>query len=451
MPLIVYHQISEHIQCDDGFCSAFIFWLKYGYSAEYMPAMYHKRIPLETFRGKEVFIVDFCYPKDYLDAIQSVATKLVVLDHHDSASRSLQGSWYAHVDVTKSSCELVWEFLFPGKPMPVLVQQVRSHAMDDADRYTRAFIARLRSMPYTFDSWSSINNSIESKTCEEYKSFVLQGMAFLEGHDVQCRQLEAEAFKLSLKGVHGLAINAPKFFAKDVGRALAERSGTFGAVFFFREDNYVQFELYSKGFNVESLALQFNGGGHTTCAGFSIGLPEFLTVVDSSSAYLPVYAQIHSLLHTFKYEGARDENSVTSTLVEHLSAGGVSDSDLEKLEVSTAVEHDRSFRSACVRSFTRLGRDVLRLPAVSHEKKWYHRVFPYTQEYSLEFDDAQIAALLRLSKQNDDAQTMDFIASSLSETVKRRYTARMLGAKCVAIVLIRFSGSSIYIKRTFEI
>ena len=81
-PLVIYHA-----NCADGFAAAFAAWLKLGDDAEYVPMQYGKddvfKIPPWTAR--DVYILDFSLPRDYMDKIFSEAKRVVWLDHHASS------------------------------------------------------------------------------------------------------------------------------------------------------------------------------------------------------------------------------------------------------------------------------------------------------------------------------------------------------------------------------
>lgn len=86
-PLVIYHA-----NCADGFAAAFAAWLKLGDDAEYVPMQYGKddvfKIPPWTAR--DVYILDFSLPRDYMDKIFSEAKRVVWLDHHKTALRECE-------------------------------------------------------------------------------------------------------------------------------------------------------------------------------------------------------------------------------------------------------------------------------------------------------------------------------------------------------------------------
>lgn len=81
-PLVIYHN-----SCADGFGAAFAAWLKLGDDAEYVPCQHGQdglfKIPPWTAR--DVYILDFSLPRDYMDKLFSEAKRVVWLDHHASS------------------------------------------------------------------------------------------------------------------------------------------------------------------------------------------------------------------------------------------------------------------------------------------------------------------------------------------------------------------------------
>ena len=57
--IIIYHK-----NCNDGFGSALVAWLKFKDDAEYFPASHYSQPPDVT--GKNVYICDFSYSKNIL-------------------------------------------------------------------------------------------------------------------------------------------------------------------------------------------------------------------------------------------------------------------------------------------------------------------------------------------------------------------------------------------------
>ena len=86
-PLVIYHA-----SCADGFGAAFAAWLKFGDEAEYVPCQYRQedKWPNDVryshlLREREVYIIDFSFPRELMDFIFKHAKRVVWLDHHASS------------------------------------------------------------------------------------------------------------------------------------------------------------------------------------------------------------------------------------------------------------------------------------------------------------------------------------------------------------------------------
>ena len=66
-PLVIYHA-----NCYDGFSAAWVFWHALGGNVDLWPAKYGE--PPPRVEGREVYIVDFSYPRNEMLAMKSVAT-----------------------------------------------------------------------------------------------------------------------------------------------------------------------------------------------------------------------------------------------------------------------------------------------------------------------------------------------------------------------------------------
>ena len=83
--IVIYHG-----GCWDGFCAAWLLRGRYP-DAEFIPARYGDPAPMEKMAGSRVFVVDFSYPRNVLIEMHRLAYSLVVLDHHKTAQKDLEG------------------------------------------------------------------------------------------------------------------------------------------------------------------------------------------------------------------------------------------------------------------------------------------------------------------------------------------------------------------------
>lgn len=305
-PLVIYHA-----NCTDGFGAAFAAWLKLGDGAKYLPMNYGQEFdPLIRVRDREIYILDFSFPKQNMDLLFEGAARVVWLDHHKTAFEMRLGGIPQHgqyvigtghtiwLDNNKSGAMLAWEYFHPNTKVPMLIQHI-----DDYDRWqfkldgSKELHAALASYkPWTFDMWREIFlcGLFEKETWRVPEEIYMEGRAILRAHNqnVQAALKQARACWIKalkpidlpgsfidgiLPGWQGLAANAPSFLASDLGHELANKSGTFGLVWSMAGDGQVHCSLRSNGeYDVSAIAKAFGGGGHRNAAGFSTDIDTLL-------------------------------------------------------------------------------------------------------------------------------------------------------------------------------
>lgn len=325
-PLVIYHA-----NCADGFGAAFAAWTGLGDEAEYVP-MQHGKIdfdfdfeggffnlgsnetdnPCTFIAGRDVYILDFSFPRPIMDAIFRNAKHVWWFDHHKSAFEMWLGR-YEKGDVhicnrygpttrceiilndNKSGAYLAWEYFHPDTEVPMLIKHI-----DDRDRWqfkmewTKELNAALWTAPWNFQQWKELN---ESDLGPMYKA----GKAILRAHDqnVQsvvkgsaraCRLMHVKDQVPSWYQTHehweaefdvdanGLAANCPPHLQSDVGHELATQSETFGLCWTLSKEGLIaKCSLRSNGdYDVSAIAKAFGGGGHRNAAGFEVPIQTLL-------------------------------------------------------------------------------------------------------------------------------------------------------------------------------
>ena len=286
-PLVLYHGRN----CPDGFGAALAAWLYYGDSAEYL-GLDHGDITtvddLPTVKGRTVYILDFSFSADILQAIDERAAKLVMLDHHKSAAEKLTGfacrCGVVHFDMDKSGARLAWEFFHPHEPIPELLKYV-----EDRDIWkwefaeSAGFLSALDMEEQDFARW----RDIASFTPGQLTMFMARGAAMDEKYRKLAADIAEGAQPLVFNGIEGLMVNAPGMFHSLVGDILSAKTGTF-ALMWSAGAKGVKAGLRSqRNFDCIALAESMGGGGHAQACGFKMGverLPELLTGTFNAAA-----------------------------------------------------------------------------------------------------------------------------------------------------------------------
>ena len=308
-PLVIYHA-----NCTDGFGAAFAAWLKLGDEAEYL-SMEHGKIKTPTdfdmkvslaAKDNDVYILDFSFPREVMDALFKHAKRVVWLDHHKTAFEmwckgvpekgwicqrlnctedNPSGNVHIELNNNKSGALIAWEYFHPITKVPKLVQHI-----DDRDRWqfklegSKELHAALASYkPWTFEMWEAhfLVGDIRFGALKD------EGAALLRAHNqnVQAALKQTVGCKITIYTEQygctreiGLAANAPAFLASDLGHELANHSGTFGLVWSMAGDGQIHCSLRSNGeYDVSAIAKVFGGGGHRNAAGFSTDIDTLVS------------------------------------------------------------------------------------------------------------------------------------------------------------------------------
>lgn len=317
--------VLYHADCPDGFGAAYAAWRRFGDGAAYRPLHHGQPWEMAEIAGHAVYILDFSFPPDVLEAMADLASSVVQIDHHASArqpwadrlSKAPDGSErYRHpalpltivFDLGKAGARLAWEYFHPAEPLPLVLRHV-----EDMDLWrfalpgTRAVSRSLRLLAFEFAAWDDLIRHAADPDSPRYRSLLADGQAierFFQGEVerlagsrlVMPARLRGEPLDplqalrhglptvvdeaLAWRAIDGLAINASVLFASEVGNLLAERSGTFGLVWQLDTDGNVKCSARSKGnFDVAEIAIRYGGGGHMNAAGFRLPFARFMSEV----------------------------------------------------------------------------------------------------------------------------------------------------------------------------
>ncbi len=317
--------ILYHADCPDGFGAAYAAWLRFGTGAGYRAMHHGEPWEMAEIAGNDVYILDFSFPPDLLEAMAGLASSVTQIDHHASARQPWAGRLtktheggesFGHptlpltviFDLDKSGARLAWEFFNPTRPVPLLLRHI-----EDMDLWrfalpgTRAFGRALRLLPFDFAAWDELMRRAPDADATGYKAFLAEGEAIerffqseidrlaqsrlvmpahLRGEPVDSLQARRHGLPTLIEGdrawrtVRGLAINASALFASELGNRLAERSGSFGLVWQLGADGEAKVSLRAAGkVDVAEIAANYGGGGHPNAAGFRLPLARFASEI----------------------------------------------------------------------------------------------------------------------------------------------------------------------------
>ena len=293
-PLIIYHD-----NCADGFGAAWAAWFKFRDTAEYLPMNYNnKRVELHdghlnfpaSLAGRDVFILDFSFKPDVMDAMLKVANYVTWIDHHKTAFEDYnfdptmrheatdpELNWTYVLDPNHSGCVLAWRHFNPGLVMPIGLDYI-----EDRDLWkwrmpkTRDFATGLRSEPFSFERFNRVMwlPDIAIDVGQSMNKLFDQQLA-----DVTKRPMPVDLYDVDDVMHGGLCVNCTPNFSSEAGNILAKKSETFGMTWVLSDDGHVNVSLRSIGeFDVSKIARNYGGGGHRNASGFSVPFEKMILV-----------------------------------------------------------------------------------------------------------------------------------------------------------------------------
>ncbi len=265
--LIIYHA-----HCPDGFVGAWVARKVYGESAEYRPMKRGEVLPdLEYFKARDVYVIDFSFTKNEIQNIESVASRLVIIDHHISSRADVESAREHVFDLNHSGAYLAWLYFFPKDEMPIFIKYVSEGdiykiTLSDFYDLMPAFYARTL-------TWEHID-----ELCELFANE--SGRAQLTRESSLIDMYKDKLLAAPLDSVHWIHFEGIDIPAVNVCLPMDEISDLLHRVYdmyppvamsYRWDDGEWKCSLRSNGsFDCAAIAIKYGGGGHRGSAGFAV-------------------------------------------------------------------------------------------------------------------------------------------------------------------------------------
>lgn len=256
----------------DGHCAGAIVYRAFYGAGVFFPINYNQEFPFDKIEKDEtVVIVDFSLQKEGdFDRLLEITPNVIWIDHHKTAIEK-----HAHladnvIGVRRdgiSGCELAWEFFFPTKTMPRVVQLLGDYDIwafkygDDTNKL-QAGIRLFDTKPESceWDTWLKPGY----QPTEEIKS----GEIALKYRDnYYAGLISAWSFFTEFEGYKVVACNAGSVSSQMFDTVKEDYDIMMPFVF---DGKRWTVSLYTKkkDIDVSELAKRYGGGGHKQAAGF---------------------------------------------------------------------------------------------------------------------------------------------------------------------------------------
>lgn len=264
-----------HANCFDGTGAKYAAWKKFKDNATYIPVQYGSPFPKEVNLTPEttIYILDFSYPRETLLEIEAQVQELIVLDHHETAQQALADLPFAKFDMSKSGAVLAWEYFFPSREVPMILQYVQDRdlwkwKLDNTKKVTEA----LPLLQGDMELWDQLRDS-----------WALSELIDIGDHLIVYNQLKINSALKSIKILpyqgYKIGVANTTTLTSEIGNAVClspDLGVDFSLTYFVSTNAEAVLSFRSVGdMNVATLAKQLGGGGHKNAAGAKVGL-DFL-------------------------------------------------------------------------------------------------------------------------------------------------------------------------------
>lgn len=284
----MYDIVLFHYPCQDGLASA---WVLHHYyksltkdqskQIEFYPIQHGKVINLERLINKCVIFCDYAPPKEVLDQIEKVASKITILDHHISSQKALVDKPYAIFDMTKSGVGLTWKYFFPNEKIPIFLEMIQDRDLwtwkiDNSREFTSGFYTACSGIEIDdFDKLFELFNELYyDNESNKFNFYINIGKVINKSTLMKCKYIALEHIKKinNYKDHNVCIVNCSSELSSDLGNILASSDGVdFAALWRYnhnKEEYYVSLRSDDK-VDVSLIAKDFGGGGHKNASGFA--------------------------------------------------------------------------------------------------------------------------------------------------------------------------------------
>lgn len=278
--------ILYHGNCPDGFGGAYSAWKKFGDAAEYI-AVQHQTPPPENLAGANLYLIDFCYPREVMNELAAHAASLTVLDHHEGVEDVVEAQPEYVYDAKRSGATIAWTYFHPDEAVPELLRIVMKG--DLYQKFTddeRAIASYIYAQPYDFAGWDALRETLEGT---EKAEILAKGRAYTEHFHMLVAQIAKQAKPVRFEGHATYVVAAPRMFATELSTMLRAKGADF--VLITRNDVTGDLRVSMRAgnntsVNLAELAQKYGGNGHPGSAAFSVawGAPLPWTPIDDEGS-----------------------------------------------------------------------------------------------------------------------------------------------------------------------
>jgi oligoribonuclease NrnB/cAMP/cGMP phosphodiesterase (DHH superfamily) len=283
----------------DGLCSAAIVKLKYP-EASLIGYDYKQPLPIIA-DNEDIFMVDISFPIDDMIKLRKRSKSLTWIDHHRSSIKEWRERYEKDTQTKPpagklvpcptiqtitamtgsnfAACELVWQFIYPEKRIPQVVELLGRYDIHDKNKYDWENIV----LPFQYGiraEWHSISNLIflitksldKKEESEIINGILITGSLILKYVRQEDEKEAKKSFEVEIDGYKAICINRGRFNS-DLFRTVIKLEHQIMLDFQYNgKEKLWVFRIFSnsKSIDCSKIAEKYGGGGHKGSAEFKV-------------------------------------------------------------------------------------------------------------------------------------------------------------------------------------
>ena len=320
MKLVLYHH-----HCQDGFFSAYVTWTQFGNHATYIPITHRPLLtysPIEALNNIlkqtsftfddlkhiELYVLDFCFPLDFLQLYITLFKKILIFDHHETSIGFLknipkqskhQNKTIYHltencdviVSLKESAVKMVYKHYYPENEIPWYIELVNNKDLNIklTKKTNRFYYGISLFKPYKFKIMDLLVKN-DFKDILDLGSLVERNRIGLIKDITENQLIPVSCIcTMTSKKYIGAIVNNDISNANDLGIYILNvlKKYDFCIIFNIQKDLTVHCGIRSKNtFNSLEIAEKYKGGGHLISAGFCLTINELMNILNDKIIYI---------------------------------------------------------------------------------------------------------------------------------------------------------------------
>lgn len=261
------YTVLYHADCPDGFGAAWSAWRYFGLEAEYKPVDHRSEPPWDLVDGKDVWVVDFCYPRDVLKQMHARAADLRVLDHHVTAMKGCGDLPFCTFDMNRSGAGLTWDVLHRTK-RPWFIDYIEDRDLWRwAQPESQAVCDGLEQVPKTFEAYDAMYEHL----MPTQEQVTRDGRTIQQFKQTQMDRLKRKVRVVTFAGHEDVPVLNSSLLQSELGHQLLQwySDAPFSVVYSRDPRGGYRCSLRSEDgrADVSVIAKQLGGGGHRNASG----------------------------------------------------------------------------------------------------------------------------------------------------------------------------------------